>query len=355
MTGACCQLPSHEGRYLRGVGMSIFRCDFAVESDMILLDDAAATQTRLSSGHELFIRNAAPDIAGNVAGLVCSVIGDAPDIENVHQLLRDELAEFLDLLAFVTQSRFEITKVDRVFDWEAGQGSRRMKLFETFPGLYPPDRDLTDEYLATVTSIEQGTIDGFVRVALKYFRLGFMEASAGDQFLRYWLALEIIAENRKVREKAPIKCTACGGAIKCAHCGDEPQRRPMATDAIREIIKQITGKSSVVIIKRQFAARNGITHGRDVAAIERESGQPLDQILNELVRIVWHAIIAEIPKPPAGSRLAFGERDEFATKTLTISMIGGFEHNGDGDHPPENALPNARIKVLGPDQRTGGE
>lgn len=114
MTGACCQLPSHEGRYLRGVGMSIFRCDFAVESDMILLDDAAATQTRLSSGHELFIRNAAPDIAGNVAGLVCSVIGDAPDIENVHQLLRDELAEFLDLLAFVTQSRFEITKVDRV-------------------------------------------------------------------------------------------------------------------------------------------------------------------------------------------------------------------------------------------------
>src|SRR5690348_13873988 len=43
----------------------------------------------------------------------------------------------------------------------------------------------------------------------------FSTSNQEDQFMKFWLALEIIAENVKARDRVPIACPACNAALKC--------------------------------------------------------------------------------------------------------------------------------------------
>jgi len=44
---------------------------------------------------------------------------------------------------------------------------------------------------------------------MKYFRYGLLEGSSEDRFVKFWHALEIIAENTKEKERVPIVCSEC--------------------------------------------------------------------------------------------------------------------------------------------------
>jgi hypothetical protein len=101
-------------------------------------------------------------------------------------------------------------------------------------------------------------------MALKYFRYGLLDEQPEDQFMWLWLALEIVAENLKEKVRVPIACSACGANVKCAHCGDEPMRIPMAKQAIEQLIATVVDEKSIAeVAKRQFAARNGLMHGQE--------------------------------------------------------------------------------------------
>jgi hypothetical protein len=330
--------------------MPTFRCDFEVKSDLVLPAGQAEWKAATPTGHEIVLRNDATDSSCNISGLVGTVVGNAAIIDGADSTFRAILARYFDVLTFATQSRFLITKVRRLMDWEPGPGERRMKIFETFNGSYPPERGLTCDYADTVMALETSGIESFVRVALKYFRYGVLEASPEDQFLRFWLALEVIAENQKPSGLVTIHCGHCKLPMNCASCGEQSQRLAMAKDAITEIIGRITGDFKKSVSRRLFVARNGIMHGRSVESIEKDCKLPMDRILDELGTVTWEAIASAIPLPEEGSKLAFGYREGFTSKKLMVAMIGGFHYRGDEAHPSEENLPNAQIQVIGSDQ-----
>ena len=229
-------------------------------------------------------------------------------------------------------------------EWEEGQQRRQFDAFYTTDSRYPPDPELERVYLETVLVLDKAKPPEFARKALRYFRYGLNDAQTEDQFMRFWLALEIVAENVKERDRVPITCPACNAAIKCGVCGVEPTRIPMAKQAIEDLITRITDAATPGVSKRLFKARNGLMHGKGTAAIEAECKVPLRQIVNELGMVAWHAIMLSIHLDEDGALLNFGHRDgDFASGSLLMAVRGFFDHTGDGLHPADDKIPNPEI------------
>lgn len=165
--------------------------------------------------------------------------------------------------------------------------------------------------------------------------------------MRLWLALEIVAESTKERERVPVTCPACGGALHCAACHTAPTRVPMAKQAIESLIAAIAGKAAPDVSKRQFIARNGLMHGRSTVSIEAECGQQFEHVVNELGRLAWEAIMSTLPLAEEGPVLHLGHRDgQFTNLNLVMSVLGSFEHTEDSDHPSDDKVPNVKIDML---------
>jgi len=220
---------------------------------------------------------------------------------------------------------------------------------------YPPDPELDAKYIETVDKLEHARPPVFLQTALKYFRYGLLDTSPEDQFMRLWLSLEIIAENVKGTEPIPILCPQCSTAIKCGVCDAEPTRVPMAKQAIEELIGKVAGELAHVTSKRQFIARNGLMHGRSTKSIEDECKVSIGDIVDELATITWHAIMSCFPfdKVPA---LNFGHRQgEFVNKSLVMSVLGSFDHSGDGPHPTDDKIPNIEMTMETSFRKPGAE
>lgn len=160
--------------------------------------------------------------------------------------------------------------------------------------------------------------------------------------MRLWLALEIIAENVKERERVP---PVCKGALKCLACDAEPTRFPMAKQAIEGLILIIVGSGEAQkVARRQFTARNGLMHGRSHEAIEKDCRMTMADLVDELGALAWRAIDSTIPR--TGAMLHFGHRDgEFTNKSLIASANLLFEHDGEGPQPAEDKIPNAELTI----------
>jgi hypothetical protein len=326
--------------------MPQFRCDFDVKSDLVLSQPDGGLTFATASGYSLTLKNGPPDAANNAIGLAASVCGQAESMGNAEGELRKVLAEQLDLLASVTCSRYEIIAPRRLMEWEPGQMKREIRHFHVTDSRYPPIPDLDDQYLETVQHLDRASPPPYTRAALRFFRYGMVTRLPEDQFMQFWLALEIIAESIKNPTRLPITCPSCKAAWKCHSCDAEPTRVPMAKQAIENLIHRIVGATAPEVAKRQFAARNGLMHGRQVASIEKECKLPMDTIVNELAVIAWKAVLSTIPVV-ADAPLMFAHRDgQFTNMARRSSFIGTFDHHGDGPHPDESMLPKVEISLV---------
>ncbi len=107
--------------------MPKFRCDFDVTGDLVLPNNVNELELAGFEGFVTTLKNGSLDEDGNATGLVVTIIGSTESIEYAHQELRSALAEQLDLLAFVTRSRFKIDSPRRVVEWEQGRQVRRFQ------------------------------------------------------------------------------------------------------------------------------------------------------------------------------------------------------------------------------------
>jgi hypothetical protein len=326
--------------------MPTFRCEYSLSGDLVLLPQQSDLAASDGLGFAVTLRNGPANNEGHVTSLIATIIGPATDLDCAEKTLRSALARLLDLLAFVTQSRFKIEAPLRLFEWNEGQVTRQGRLYHTRDVRDPPQPALRSELVEAATALASKEPPPFVRTALRYFRYGLMNIVPEDQFMRLWLALETIAESTKERTRVPISCAACGANMKCNACGDEPKRAPMAKQAIEDLIKKITGERAAPgVSKRQRTARNGLMHGRSPESIEDECGVPFHAIVDELGRVVWHAIMLSIKLPDAP--VTFGHRGgEFTNKTLTLQALVTFDHNGEGPHPAEDRLPQADLTLV---------
>lgn len=326
--------------------MPTFRCDYDISGDLATPSEVAELVIEASSGASITLKNKAKDENGVATGLHAIVIGNVSSEESAETELSVTLAEQLDLLTFVTHSRFKIISPIRLVEWEQNKVQRSFRFFHTFDSRYPPDHELIQGYIDTVQELDASPPSAFTRIALKYFRLGLIETQLEEQFMRLWLSLEIIAENITAKESTPFVCYQCKSNLQCKCCGSEQTRPPLAKQAINDLISKIVGVGAEEVSKRQFKCRNSLMHGGSSKGIEAETKMPFSEIIDELGKLTWHAIMSTIPLKEDGNPLMFGHRDgEFTSKNYVVSVIGTFEHTSDSPHPAEDKIPSGEISV----------
>lgn len=325
--------------------VSIFRCDYRVIGDLVLLPEVPNLEIEIQEGYTISFKNGEVNEEGHTINLILTIIGPGTSIETAEKELRNILAQKLDLLTFVTHSRFKIVAPIKLIEWDEGEKDRMFKAFHTVDACYPPDPELIIEYLNTIVSLEEVAPPKFTRTALKYFRYGLLDEQADDQFMRLWLSLEIIAENIKDKEKVPINCPECKTAMICNVCGTEPTRVPMAKQAIEHLIFKVFGDEGEDVAKRQFETRNGLMHGRSTESIEKKCKMPMSELVDELGTLAWNAIMSTFTIRDEVS-LHFGHRGgSFTNKVITASVTGRFEHPDDSAHPEDDKIPNVKISM----------
>jgi hypothetical protein len=195
----------------------------------------------------------------------------------------------------------------------------------------------------TASAIIAASPADYVRRALHYYRTGLLVRQSEDQFHQFWLALETIAEGRKTPDKVPIECPKCGGPLRCDVCQMEPMRRPMALQAIRDVLKIIMPQGSEETFQRLNAVRNQLVHGRSRVSIQRKLGRPLTVLVNEAAIVAWHAI--ERGMPEIKGQLILRRGIDFTNREILASPRGSFDHDGPGEHPAEDKIPNMTISL----------
>lgn len=327
--------------------MPLFRCEFEVTGDLVLPGTDTQLVSADTAGNQFTFRNGKISDKGHPIDLAVTVIGNSESMENAEHDLREALLTYLNLLAFTTHSRFRLERTVQLIEWEPGKRQRQMWAFHKTDPRMPPSPDLIDKYTRTVEALDGVSPAPFIRTALRYFRYAMVSPIHEDQFMNFWLALEIVAENSKDKEKVPIPCANCGKDMVCESCGDRPLRTPMAKQAIESAIERNAepGKASDVK-KLLFAARNGIMHGRGIQSVERECGKSFPEVVNTLGMVAWHAIFRAFPQVSGNAQLEIGHWGGAFASTVVIAAVKvTFDHEGPGQQPAEDKIPRATIAL----------
>lgn len=324
--------------------MPFFRCEFRVESDFTIPEDEKQQVVLEAAGATTTLKNGPVDGDGAVSCLFAYVIGDVESQEIATNELRARLASQLDLLSFVTQSRFKISNAIRLIEWEPYQSPRNMHVLQSQDARYPPEPQPLQLFISSAAKIDGTNLHPFVRKAMKYFRLGLLEEQLEDQFMRFWFALEIVAENSKDDEKSPVTCQKCGVPLKC-ECGHEQSRRPMATDAIRNLMSHINSGKYHDISGKLLLARNTLMHGGGIATLEKKCKLSMKELTEQLGQVSWSAIENALTLGDANEIIIFDRQGDFTPVQMVFSAHLRFTPQGNAPHPPEDAIPNPSVAI----------
>lgn len=328
--------------------MPNFRCEFKVTCDLVLGKEKDVLSIEGIDGNTYEFANAPADEEGHIPYLIVTVYGESESIDEAREHLRSCLAKQLDMFTFATHSRCKIDEPIRLVEWDAGKQERHFKSFHTSDARFPPEPNLSQDFLNSSSILDNADPLPFIRTALKYFRYGVLDSQPEDQFMRFWLALEVIAENMKENEQVPIVCPECNKVMTCGECGTQPTRTPMAKQAIELLSERIIGKDWRVVTKPLFITRNGIMHGSSTSSIEKKSKQPISNSVNDLAKLVWNAIRINIKlSEEEASKLVLGHwGGDFVNKRMVAAVHGTFEHTGDAPHPANDKIPDVKVTLI---------
>lgn len=324
-----------------------YRADYKVKGDLVLAENQTLTPITTKNGFKINFVNSDQNPEGHFTHLIATVTGLADCIETASKDFRNELARALDLLSYSTHSRFKIISPLRVLDWEPHVRERVMKVFHSTDFIDPPDPELHQDLLNTVNEIESLEIKDFVRTALQYFRYGVFASSPEDQYMRFWMALEIIAENTKEKIPEPVRCMHCGTEYKCCDCGRLNERIPMAKKEILNQLSKLLGVNAYKEVgKRLFRARDGLMHGGSIQSIESKTGKTISELIDEIAFVVWNLIYNLIDGLRQKS-LVFGMRSgNFANQTMTAVANVTFTYDGVNEHPSDKQIYDMKLSLI---------
>ncbi|MGO8067957.1 hypothetical protein [Rhizobium leguminosarum] len=325
--------------------MPAVRTEFSVQGDVVLAPDANSGELFRSESHIIRLRNAPPDAQGHVPSLIGEVIGSAESLKSALDEHRAILAAKLNLLSLVTRARFKIDRPIRAIEWEPGVSERSMLVVHQQDARYPPEPILEDPFLSAVSTLADADLPAYLDKAATYFRYGILEESPTDQFVKFWHALEIIAENDRPSDRIPIYCHECKDALACSHCKAQATRLPLPKDAIMQVMQRIGVQPLGPTLARQLNARNTLMHGGTSAGVEAKCKFPMTAIVNELGGIVQAAIINGIRLKQATS-LGIDVGSDLSNVVLSGVMELKFRYDGSESHPPDDAIPKPQIQVI---------
>ena len=329
-----------------GDGMPRFRCLFDVDTDLVLPD--GAPEMRFEGRSFLTRLSNAPRAAdGHVHSLQAVVIGPSESMIDSMLDLRAALAEQLDLLAFSTKTRFKIIGCRSVIQWDDGLKQREIFLIHYSDPRRPPAPELHAELAATVNTFLSVETSSRVGAAIRAFRYGCIAPSPEEQVASFFRSVELIAEEKSEAQEVVIVCPKCRTGLCCTACGQPAMRKPMAKQAIEELIEGITGRSDPKLNKMLFGFRNGLTHGRRTQSIEKQFKAPINQCVETLASFAWTAISSELgPKCPTWDNLFFATYGSVVVPTLLARAVGVMTQGSDGLVPRDDEIPTATTTLI---------
>lgn len=324
--------------------MPQFRADYDVKGSLVLPTGSPPVTVRSESpAFEMTFRNADPDESGHVPHLVVEVVAESNSIDHVANQFRTLVAEQLDLLSFVTHSTFVIGQCRRVLEWEPFKKTRAFRPRREFDPNCPPSPDLQRSFFDSIQVLLQAKPPDYLVHALRLFRQGVLERQPEDQFQHFWLAIETTAEGSKEIARIPIPCPSCGGDLFCAKCNTTPTRRPMARQAIKQLLSKIHG-SSDQLYQTLVKARDHLLHGRSSDLVEAKIGIPMEALVDMAGATAWHAIWHSMPRTE--TQIAVMDRGgKFVNRTLVVTPEMEFGYPGDAAHPSEDQIPKVELSM----------
>jgi hypothetical protein len=314
--------------------MKVWIGDFRVESTLVLPPDVTELRVKLADG-EFTFQNATRDDLPNEA-LAAQITIHADTIAEAEEIAKKRVNEVLDVLSFITSSKFRISRQRFLMDWSPGLKMRDQYAYgcDKKDDRWP---DLAEEYLKTVAAIE--TLDGAkrLRAPLHWFAAGIRATAAEDQFQYFWFVLEIIAEITKETGLVADKCQKCKSDLFCQACNSISMHKPFQRQAIDNLLDRLNVPADVR--REMFIIRNGIMHGRDrdeiIEEIRRKSP---DFEFGEAIDIAWQIATAAIFNAlqitaPQYNQMYFAKPDSVVSRDISFKahMIMGLP--GDPNDP----------------------
>ena len=328
--------------------MAKFRADIRVISDVVLPPTDASIQFELAESQSVVMITNAPAVSkGVVEALNFAVVSDCDSIENVASLFREKLRLFLDSISYILQAKFRIVKVWRVIEWEPHKRTRAFKCMEQFDANYPPSPVLLPRFVSTASALVNAGLPRFIRRALECYRYGLIHETTEEKFMAFWTAIEVIAEQTKSAEKVPIPCATCRANLYCLECKEYPLRRPMANQAIAELVASLNPPDPDKVFKLLITVRTGIAHGSSRESIEKRAKQPLHVAVDIAGKAACHAIRKFIPASTFAVSPTFAPcREHYNKVNLIVGPSGDFDCDPNEAYPAESIIPMVEIETV---------
>jgi hypothetical protein len=242
---------------------------------------------------------------------------DAPNLDEAQDIADGFLADCLNMLAFITGSRFRRHRIRQIVDATPGITGMRSLLMWSDPIEYEdPQPFLREDMARAIERLLQFDIPPAIHRALRWYRLGINETMPDDQFMNFWFALELVAEFQKSTESVPDRCPQCQLPLYCESCKTHPVHRPYPKQAIRALLKTVDKGCDDAIIERLDKTRNSLMHGSTLKEIEDSLPQPHEQIVDILGRLLWKALIHQFSQEMSDETLVIGYPSTYIHRTV---------------------------------------
>lgn len=291
--------------------------------------------------YQIFVRDLPFDPKGASPLLLVQVVFDAPSIEQAKDVGEGHILDFLNHLAFVANATFHLRQTVLIVEWRPDAGMHPARYFAAVPDA--PILALHQDLLTTVAYMQQSDAEPRLRRALKWFRNGVAAEYTDDQFSFFWLVIEVLAEVIKEPARIPDRCPVCRGPLFCEACAATPTHRPYPKQSIEALFQKYAGPSWEALYERAGAARNALFHGGEGAEIEAAIGGSLGDLVDQLGRLAWIAILNQFIPALAGKQVAHLATSRYVHMNMSIvaHMDVGYRYNA--DDPDPNLFPKATL------------
>jgi len=277
--------------------------------------------------------------------LSTQVILESESLKEASQIARDDLQFFLDMLSFVTNSKFSIHCLVRVADWTPGLDMRECLQYKGFPATDRPYPFLDESYLKTIDTLLRTDYDNSVKRALKWFGRGISSIYLDDQFQCFWFVIELLAERFKNVERVPDLCQKCRSPLFCESCQETPKHRPYPKQAIQQLISKLVKGEPEKLFQNLSDIRNGIMHGDEIKAIEKRYSLDVAEMVNIVGNVAWMAIFYSFKMRSGSQKVTVIGRSKFTNETATVCVHYSVGCKGDKDNPRIEDLPMGQISM----------
>ncbi|GAB7025750.1 methylamine utilization protein MauJ [Geotalea toluenoxydans] len=292
--------------------------DFEVLSDLCVENDTKKLKIVHPAGrYELHIKNGPKQATPQSPFLSVQVIFESPDLNTAKELSKEFLTDGLNALAFVTNSRFEYSRILKIVDWTPGESKRGALLFTEFDPANEPVSMLNDSFIESTQKLLEIEMSPQIKRALHWFRLGLAGESVEDTFQFFWFAFEILAEAQKKPLKIHDRCPKCRTDLYCESCKEYPTHKPYPKQAICQLVNDLVANNADELFGFLDMARNALMHGDWLEDIEADIPFSSDYLVDILGKLTCNAILRILPNESLTADLVIGEPDSYVRRKMS--------------------------------------